>query len=518
MKPKLLSLLVPLAFVCNVHAADQAAGQPAVQPDKSIPKTPEAWVQRMTDFTQNASAYRDPKVFLPWLNATTEPGFYIAAMQGAMDPAGWLNMMNSMAHPDAVRNWMWMVDPNVYMKWLQAGADPAFYTSALATMTDPGKMMRWAMMPMDPKLWNLMLQMFNPNLYLKWGIGAMDPRAWQLMGNMMNPALYTGYLGAMADPNAAGLANWANWKPANAPTSASHPWGSTTSGVSGFNFFDPLTMASLLGMPSMPAPSAAPAAQGPNFFDPNVWAKAVAPQVAAAAPAPAAALPEAEQEPEQEQVLEAEAEVEPEQVAEEAEAEAETVPAPTPEVVAPTPKPVVVTPAPVAPKPVVVTPAPVAPKPIIVTPAPVAPKPVVAPAAPAPVVAAPAPSRMVLSGDALFKLGKAGVRNLSKTGKQSLDDLAAKIKTMGEVDKINIIGHADVTGRAKANQKLSEARARSVKSYLVAKGIKSAIIATSGKGDTEPVVQCDMSLPSKDLAECLAPNRRVEIEVVGRSR
>jgi len=86
------------------------------------------------------------------------------------------------------------------------------------------------------------------------------------------------------------------------------------------------------------------------------------------------------------------------------------------------------------------------------------------------------------------------------------------------VEQIKIVGHADATGKAEANRRLSEARARSVKSYLVAKGVKPSVIITSGVGDTQPLVQCDMKQPKDKLVECLAPNRRVEIEVIGKAK
>jgi len=420
MKFRLLSVVVALA----ASAAVQAADAPAQQPAKPTPQTPEAWLQRMTDFTQNASAYRDPRVFVPWSNAVTEPGFYTAMGQGMMDPAGWLNMMNSMAHPNAVRNWMWVMDPNVYMQWAQAGMDPAFYTAMLAQMSDPGKMMRWAMMPMDPKMWNMMLQTMNPNTYIRWGMAAMDPRAWNLMGNVMNPALYTGMMGAMADPrNYGGMSPWLNWQPPAPVVGASNPWGGEQS--ASFNLFDPALLSNMTSfLPTMVPGQAAPAA-----------------------------------------------------------AKAPTAPAPTAKA------------APAA--------------------APVAPVAAVPAAAPAPAAAA---SKTVLAGDALFKLGKSGIKDLSGDGKKSLDALAEQIKAMGEVEQIKIVGHADASGKAASNQKLSEARARSVKSYLVAKGVKSSVIVTSGAGSSQPVVQCDMQLPSKELAACLAPNRRVEVEIIGKAK
>lgn len=423
MKLRILTAALALA----ASAAVQAADAPAQAPAKPLPQTPEQWLQRMTDFTQNASAYRDPKVFVPWFNAVTEPGFYTAMGQGIIDPAGWLNMANSMAHPDAIRNWMWMMDPNVYLKWGQAGFDPAFYTSMLATMTDPGKMMRWAMYPMDPKVWNLMLQTLNPNTYIRWGMAGMDPRMWNLMGNVMNPALYTSMLGAMADPKSyGGLAPWLTWQPPAPVVGASNPWGGAQS--ASFNMFDPALLANMTTFLPTLVPGASTAAPAPAMASPTV----ASPSVKQDAPAPVAA------------------------------------PAATPAV---------------------------------------------------PVVtAAAAETKVVLAGDALFKLGKSGIKDLSAEGKKSLDELADKIKQLGEVEQIKIVGHADASGKAASNQTLSEARARSVKSYLVAKGVKSGVILTSGAGSSQPVVQCDMKLPSKELAACLAPNRRVEVSIIGKAK
>lgn len=173
-------------------------------------------------------------------------------------------------------------------------------------------------------------------------------------------------------------------------------------------------------------------------------------------------------------------------------------------------------PAPKAAEAVKATPAPV------VVAVPVAPAPVIvaSPIAPAPVVAkaVPAVNKVVLAGDALFKSGKSGIRDLSKDGKARLDDVIAKLKMIGDIEQIRVVGHADPTGNALSNRKLSEARAKSVKSYLIAKGIKPGVIISSGMGDTQPVVQCDASLVKDALKECHAPNRRVEIEIVAKNK
>jgi outer membrane protein OmpA-like peptidoglycan-associated protein len=176
--------------------------------------------------------------------------------------------------------------------------------------------------------------------------------------------------------------------------------------------------------------------------------------------------------------------------------------------------------APEAPKPVA-TAAPV----VATAPVPVAPAVAVADAAPSPVqatapviAAAAAVSKVVLAGDALFQSGKSGIRDLSKEGRARLDEVIGKLKLLGDIEQIRVVGHADPTGNVASNRKLSEARARSVKSYLIAKGVKPAVIISSGMGDTQPVVQCDKALVKQALKDCHAPNRRVEIEIAAKAK
>jgi OOP family OmpA-OmpF porin len=139
------------------------------------------------------------------------------------------------------------------------------------------------------------------------------------------------------------------------------------------------------------------------------------------------------------------------------------------------------------------------------------------PAPPPPVVVAqPEPPRMViqkltLSTDVLFDFDKA---ELKDTGKQKLDELASQIKD-AKVDEIAVVGHADRIGAQNYNEKLSEARAQAVKGYLAGRGATMNVTA-QGKGEAEPVTgdQC-RKLAGKKLIECLQPDRRVEIEVLG---
>jgi len=490
MKLKLITVVLALAATPALAAMGTTdiptfAGQAAAKATATtnVPQTPEAWLARMTDFSRNLSAFKDPKMFVPWANAVTEPGFYVAMMNGMMDPGGWLNMMNTAAHPDAVRNLVQFADPNIYLKWAAATGDPNFYTALLTQLSDPGKLTRWAMLPVDAKLWNTLLSTLNPNTYIRWGMAGLDPRAWNLAGTMANPALYTGMLGAVVNPNSygQGTSNWLTWAP--------QP---SVQGAGSFAMWDPVAMlGNLSGF--VPGINLAALPTLPNIGMPTFPVAAPAP---AAVPAPATKPAAAEA-------------VKPAEVAKPV-----AVAKPVVEAAAPAPE---VKAAPVA-KPVEATKAVTAPKAEVKVAAAPAPVVVAAPVATPAAKPTPETNKLILAGDALFISGKSGIKNLSKDGKIRLDEIVAKIKAMGDIEQIKVVGHADPTGNAKTNQALSEARAKSVRSYLVAKGVKPGVIITSGMGDTQPVTQCDKTLASADLKICHAPNRRVEIEIIGKAK
>ncbi|MFN2646530.1 MAG: OmpA family protein, partial [Burkholderiales bacterium] len=103
--------------------------------------------------------------------------------------------------------------------------------------------------------------------------------------------------------------------------------------------------------------------------------------------------------------------------------------------------------------------------------------------------------------------------------KKKLDaEVVAKLKDVGEVRYINVNGHADRLGSVQYNQRLSEKRADAVRTYLVSKGVDAAKVETFGFGKTTPVKSCPDQKERSRLIECLAPNRRVEVEIQGAPR
>jgi OOP family OmpA-OmpF porin len=157
------------------------------------------------------------------------------------------------------------------------------------------------------------------------------------------------------------------------------------------------------------------------------------------------------------------------------------------------------------------------PKPPAPAPAPaVSPPPPPPPPPPAPPKPAPAPAvqKITLASKALFDFDKYA---LKPEGMAAIDsEIIAKLRDVQKLELVLVTGHTDRIGTQAYNQKLSERRADAVRNYLVSKGVAKDKIETLGMGKTQPVpgVTCTMTA-MKELIACLAPNRRVEVEVKG---
>lgn len=124
-----------------------------------------------------------------------------------------------------------------------------------------------------------------------------------------------------------------------------------------------------------------------------------------------------------------------------------------------------------------------------------------------------APRKVTLGADGLFRFDGGSLADLLPEGRRNLDALAGDIKSSTRlVGAVRITGHSDRLGSTAYNHALSLARANTVRDYLVQAGVPAQALQVQGKGESEPKVQCTQTHRA-ELIDCLAPNRRVEIEV-----
>ncbi len=94
--------------------------------------------------------------------------------------------------------------------------------------------------------------------------------------------------------------------------------------------------------------------------------------------------------------------------------------------------------------------------------------------------------------------------DLTKGGMDTLNTVATTLKSHPEVN-VDVVGHTDWVGTNAYNMKLSQARAETVKKYLIAQGVAADRIMVKWRGEEEPTAP-------NDTAEGRAKNRRAEIK------
>jgi outer membrane protein OmpA-like peptidoglycan-associated protein len=116
--------------------------------------------------------------------------------------------------------------------------------------------------------------------------------------------------------------------------------------------------------------------------------------------------------------------------------------------------------------------------------------------------------RITVVGDALFDFDKSDLRS---DAEETLVAAGPEIGQTG-AGKLTITGHTDSKGSDAYNDRLSEARARTVRDWLGAKGFIPAGTSFVGRGERQPVAPNE-NTDGSDNPEGRQQNRRVEVEI-----
>ena len=113
------------------------------------------------------------------------------------------------------------------------------------------------------------------------------------------------------------------------------------------------------------------------------------------------------------------------------------------------------------------------------------------------------PAKSFILEDCNFETGKA---DLKEESYKVIDELVAYLNRKDD-ERIELGGHTDNVGTAKSNQILSEARANTVRTYLLSKGIDPNRVTAKGYGLTKPIA-------SNKTVDGKAQNRRTEVTIL----
>lgn len=124
------------------------------------------------------------------------------------------------------------------------------------------------------------------------------------------------------------------------------------------------------------------------------------------------------------------------------------------------------------------------------------------------------PSRYAFSADDFFEFGQATLKN---QGEKSLNALVEKLKKdFRQIEQVMIAGYTDAIGPDSVNQKLSQARAETVAQALRERGVEAVGgFKAEGLGARNLVKTLCGDKPTPKNKVCHAPNRRVEMNIIG---
>lgn len=122
-----------------------------------------------------------------------------------------------------------------------------------------------------------------------------------------------------------------------------------------------------------------------------------------------------------------------------------------------------------------------------------------------------APQKITLRADSLFRFDGSDTAAILPGGKLRLDAVASHLKTVPATRELKITGYTDRLGSDAYNRRLSLLRARTVEQYLRTRGVTLPAIV-EGQGSANQRVDCRQTKRNA-LVRCLAPNRRVEIDL-----
>ena len=108
--------------------------------------------------------------------------------------------------------------------------------------------------------------------------------------------------------------------------------------------------------------------------------------------------------------------------------------------------------------------------------------------------------RLIMPGDVTFDTNSTEIKPQFYA---VLNDVADVLEQY-PATYVDVVGHADSTGDAAYNQRLSEQRAQAVAGYLIAQNVMRDRFYVGGMGETSPIA-------SNDTPQGRAQNRRVEI-------
>ncbi|MDH3634000.1 MAG: hypothetical protein OES20_04765 [Gammaproteobacteria bacterium] len=147
-------------------------------------------LKAFTDMEVMAETMADPAKFMKLMAVVNDPRTIHVMTKCATEPVMWDTWMNGMTDFNKMSRAMgYFMNPNMYMSWMMAPMNPAMY-QPMMQMADPAYYTRWMNAMANPAFYQPITSLADPSWYTPRVNWMMNPQSMQPMFNMMNMGGY----------------------------------------------------------------------------------------------------------------------------------------------------------------------------------------------------------------------------------------------------------------------------------------------------------------------------------------
>lgn len=152
-------------------------------------------LKAFTDMEIMAQTMADPARFARLMSVVNDPRTIHVMSKCATEPVMWDTWMKGMTDFGKMsRAMVYFMNPGVYMSWMTAPVNPAMY-QPMVQMATPQYLARWSNAMMNPAFYQPVTSLADPGWYAPRINWMMNPRSMQPMFELMNTG---GYQAAVA--------------------------------------------------------------------------------------------------------------------------------------------------------------------------------------------------------------------------------------------------------------------------------------------------------------------------------
>lgn len=134
----------------------------------------------------------------PYLRAFTDMEVMAATMA---DPVRFSQLMAVVNDPRTIHVMTkCATEPVMWDTWMAGMTDFSKMSRAMGYFMNPAMYMNWMMAPMNPAMYQPMMQMMTPQYYTRWTNAMMNPAFYQPLMSLADPGWYTPRINWMINP------------------------------------------------------------------------------------------------------------------------------------------------------------------------------------------------------------------------------------------------------------------------------------------------------------------------------